>query len=52
MEPEQAAKMPEALGRGGAKKVKAASGMMHKVEPDPACPCNPTSWPAQQLGVE
>lgn len=46
--------MPEAPGTGGAEKTKAVLGMMHKTqEPDPACPCSPTSWPARpQVGEE
>lgn len=44
MEPEWAAGMPEAPGRGGTGKMKTVLGMIHKVEPDPACPCSPMSW--------
>lgn len=38
---------------GGAEKTKAVLGMMHKTqEPDPACPCSPTSWPAGPQACE
>ena len=56
MEPEWAAGMPEAPGRGGTGKMTTVLGMIHKVEPDPAClgpdPAAPLAGLAGQVSGE